>query len=290
MTFNELRDGWFLSVFNSHQTELSKRSFHRYLNQIEAMGLDVECSRETGYKYSLVDGSTKEKSVRDWILSSMRMTQLADKLKHNSRVVLEPAPQNTVYLEDILTAAEHSYPLKFHYRTPYGVESDMEIVPAFVRMFHQRWYVIGAKVADQALRTLAFDRISNLEVKKKVHKLSTKTTNLLNPDTYFSGCIGIARMEEVEPLKIRIRAFYPQNNFFDEVPLHESQRKVADGEKGEYSDYELRLRPSFDLRQELLQYGRKVIVLEPEDFRQEMIATLKEMVASYETGRDMMEE
>lgn len=291
MTLKEIQDSWARSVYNSTDSRLSQRSFHRYVNDIADMGLgQIECDKTTGYTYSLVEGGMRDKCVREWVLSSLRMASLGEKMKHNSHIVLEPPAQNTAYLEQIITAAERSHPIKFHYRSAYGVESDMEIVPVFAKMFRQRWYVVGARTTDQAPRTLAFDRMSNLQVLPKARKLAVKTVNLLNPDTYFADCLGIARMDDVTPQKIRIRAFYPQSNFFDEVPIHQSQQKVAEGENSEYCDYEFHLRPSFDFKQELLQYGRKVVVLEPESFRQEMIATLRDMVTSYETGRDMLME
>ena len=40
----------------------------------------------------------------------------------------------------------------------------------------------------------------------------------------------------------------------------------------------------------LLWHGRKIIVLSPDDFRQEMIGILKDMVRSYETGENTVEE
>ncbi len=42
--------------------------------------------------------------------------------------------------------------------------------------------------------------------------------------------------------------------------------------------------------QELLWHGRKLTILEPDDFRQEIVSLLKDMVVSYETGKDMLEE
>ena len=51
-----------------------------------------------------------------------------------------------------------------------------------------------------------------------------------------------------------------------------------------YREYTLTIRPSRDFLQELLWHGRTLIVLKPEDLRQEMIDILKDMTKSYETG------
>ena len=51
-----------------------------------------------------------------------------------------------------------------------------------------------------------------------------------------------------------------------------------------YREYILTIRPSRDFLQELLWHGRNIIVLKPENLRQEMIGILKNMTKSYETG------
>ena len=51
-----------------------------------------------------------------------------------------------------------------------------------------------------------------------------------------------------------------------------------------YREYTLTVRPSRDFLQELLWHGRNIIVLKPENLRQEMIGILKDMTKSYETG------
>ena len=51
-----------------------------------------------------------------------------------------------------------------------------------------------------------------------------------------------------------------------------------------YREYILIVRPSRDSLQKLLWHGRNIIVLKPENLRQEMIDILKDMTKSYETG------
>ena len=51
-----------------------------------------------------------------------------------------------------------------------------------------------------------------------------------------------------------------------------------------YREYTLTIRPSRDFLQKLLWHGRNIIVLKPENLRQEMIGILTDMTKSYETG------
>ena len=106
----------------------------------------------------------------------------------------------------------------------------------------------------------------------------------MTPEEYYEDCYGIYRMEDVPVENIRIRAFYPEYNYIEEVMLHESQQMVKESKDGMYREYTLSVRPSRDFLQELLWHGRNIIVLEPESLRQKMIGILKDMTDSYETG------
>ncbi len=134
------------------------------------------------------------------------------------------------------------------------------------------------------VRCLPFDRISFLKVICEKHPMSKEMKKFLTPEKYYEDCYGIYRMEDVPVENIRIRAFYPEYNLIEEVPLHESQQKVKESKNGMYREYTLTIRPSRDFLQELLWHGRNIIVLKPDSLRQEMIGILKDMQESYETG------
>ena len=169
-------------------------------------------------------------------------------------------------------------------------KSDIVLQLAFVRYFKQRWYVVGVKNSNaevdvrKLVRCLPFDRISFLKLICEKHPLPAKLKKFLTPENYYEDCFGIYRMEDVPVEKIRIRAFYPEYNYIEEVPLHESQQKVKESKDGMYREYTLTIRPSRDFLQELLWHGRNIIVLKPESLRLEMIGILKDMTKSYETG------
>ena len=169
-------------------------------------------------------------------------------------------------------------------------KSDIVLQLAFVRYFKQRWYVVGVKNSNaevdvrKLVRCLPFDRISFLKLICEKHPLPAKLKKFLTPENYYEDCFGIYRMEDVPVEQIRIRAFYPEYNYIEEVPLHESQQKVKESKDGMYREYTLTVRPSRDFLQELLWHGRNLIVLKPESLRQEMIGILKDMTKSYETG------
>ena len=308
LTFEEIANEWRDANANQDEDELDKRTFHRYRENIQSQfGITVECNKSDGYRYYLKRDPIANDDVTEWMLSSLRLASLGDMLKFHNKVMLDTPPYNTEYLDDILAAIDKQYLLKFKYVSGFGAESDIVLQPAFVRYFKQRWYVIGVKSEERRVknssaevdgdadlnaevdvrklvRCLPFDRISFLKLICEKHPLPAKMKKFLTPEYYFEDCFGIYRMEDVPVEKIRIRAFYPEYNYIEEVPLHESQQKVKVSKDGMYREYTLTVRPSRDFLQELLWHGRNIIVLKPESLRLEMIDILKDMTKSYETG------
>lgn len=284
LTFEEIANEWRDSFANIDGTELDKRTFHRYRETIEShFGITVKCRNKDGYRYYVERDAITNDRVTEWMLSSMRLTSLADQLKYHNKVMLDAPPYNSGLLDDILRAIDRHYLLKFDYVSAFGAESEVELQPAFIRYFKQRWYVIGV-VDGEKVRCFPFDRIRYLKVVCEKHPLPAGMKELLTPDIYYADCFGIYRMENVKPEKIRIRAFYPEYNLIEEVPLHESQEMVRKSEDDMFREYTLTVRPSRDFLQELLWHGRNIIVLQPESLKQEMIDILKDMAKSYETG------
>ena len=318
LTFEEIANEWRDANANQDEDELDKRTFHRYRENIQSQfGITVECNKSDGYRYYLKRDPVENDDVTEWMLSSLRLASLGDMLKYHNKVMLDTPPYNTEYLDDILSAIDKQYLLKFKYVSGFGAESDIVLQPAFVRYYKQRWYVIGVKSEERRVkkqrsasegeanssaevdgdadlngevdvrklvRCLPFDRISFLKLICEKHPLSAKMKKFLTPENYYEDCFGIYRMEDVPVEKIRIRAFYPEYNYIEEVPLHESQQKVKESKDGMYREYTLTIRPSRDFLQELLWHGRNIIVLKPESLRQELIGILKDMTKSYETG------
>lgn len=284
LTFEEIANEWRDSFANIDGTELAKRTFHRYRDTIEShFGITVKCRNKDGYRYYVERDAITNDRVTEWMLSSMRLASLADQLKYHNKVMLDAPPFNSGLLDDILRAIDKHYLLKFDYVSAFGAESEVELQPAFIRYFKQRWYVIGV-VDGEKVRCFPFDRIRYLKVVCEKHPLPAEMKELLTPEIYYADCFGIYRMENVKPEKIRIRAFYPEYNLIEEVPLHESQEMVRKSEDDMFREYTLTVRPSRDFLQELLWHGRNIIVLQPESLKQEMIGILKDMAKSYETG------
>lgn len=291
MTFDEIKNEWDYASVNYEHRELTKRSFHRYkLDILSIYGADIVCNERNDYKYSLERNPYEDNELTEWMLSAFRISSLAQKMEYSSKVLIENPPRNSEILNDVMYAIDKHFALQFHYNDLYGRDSDIILLPAFVRLFHQRWYVIGEVYGKKHPRSFAFDRITDFDVIYHVHNMTKDMAKLLNPDSYYEDCYGIINISDLKPIKIRFRAFWPQNKIVDETPIHSSQHKVYDGGEKGYCDYDMTVKPTRDLKQELLWHGRNIIIISPDSLKQEMMSILDDMHKSYETGENYTEE
>ena len=118
MTLQEICNEWAESAYNVKGTELSERTFHRYRNEISSMfGIEIECDKSDDYRYFIRRDPYASSEITDWMLSALRIASLGDMLKYHNKVMLDDAPGNTEFLDEILNAIDKHYTLHFSYTT-----------------------------------------------------------------------------------------------------------------------------------------------------------------------------
>lgn len=283
LTFLELKEKWRNSPANIELRELTERSFSRYRKNIEDLfNIKIAYNRRSKtYKLDFLE-EFEGCNFNQWLVSAFRLSNLSRHIDHSELVVLENPPRAMELLSTIVDALERKTMLHFDYDDYYKDETErLELIPAFVRFFKQQWYLIGLDEKNDQERVYALERISNLTSTKIKRNLKKKQREALSYQVYFKDCYGMIR--HLEPLKIRIRAFWPQNKYIEQNPLHTSQRIIR--EANNFTDYELFVRPTKDFRQELLWHCNKIAVLSPPSFKESMIHTMQVMIKSYITGK-----
>lgn len=113
-------------------------------------------------------------------------------------------------------------------------------------------------VTDDFYGVFAFDRIRSLSL--------TDSKFTIDPDfdaeTYFEECFGVVVHDDTMVERVVIRAFGQERFYLKDLPLHHSQREIAQGD--DYTDFELHLRPTMDFCNCLLSHGSRIKVLSPE--------------------------
>lgn len=276
MTLKEINNSWIHTDFSDGKP-IPRRTFHNHREKIqEFFDINIECDRTTSEYYIEDAESLSKDKVRFWLLNSFAVSNISKEQEalHN-RIMLENTPSGEKFLTIILEAMRDNRVVQFSYKTfAEEKEHTTTILPYFIRIFKQRWYLIGHSAEYDKLRTYALDRMSSVQMLKEEF---TYPEDFL-PETFFFNSFGIiVDNSPVEKIVLKIKT--PQNNYVKTLPLHHTQKQLFDC--AEYSTFEYSLRPTFDFKQELLSLGDTIEVVKPESLRNDIIEMLKSSLKNY---------
>jgi len=150
-----------------------------------------------------------------------------------------------------------------------------EVEPYCLKAFKQRWYLVARSPYYDKVMIYALDRVHWLEVKDK----SFKYPKNFIPEKFFDDSFGIIADQRIDVETVKIKVSASQANYLRSLTLHQTQKEIE--RTDEYSIFTVRLRPTFDFRQEILSQGCDIEVLEPKWFRDEMAEIAKNMWNKY---------
>ena len=104
-------------------------------------------------------------------------------------------------------------------------------------------------------------------------------THKITAEEYFDGCFGVNHSDDQKPERIRIKVYGAQVEYVRALPIHEFQKEVETTE--EWSVFEYRVVPCFNLYQQLLWHREKVEVIEPLYVREEMKGIVEVLYSMY---------
>lgn len=286
ITFSEIQEKW-LDTEMSYGVELARSTFNRHKDAIEDIfGIYIECDVKRGYKYYIGNESVLQNdSVQNWMLSTLSVNQIvSENLSVQKRIMLEPVPCED-YLEQVIEAMKRNVRVKVLYRR-YGTAQSKTLCfePYCIKLFKQRWYVLGHFHRDATpekeeldyFGMFSFDRISEMILTDEHFEIDKD----FDAKEFFKDCWGVVANDDTEPQRIVIRAFDNERYYLRDLPLHHSQKAIAEGE--DYIDYELWMRPTYDFSGHILSRGSQLQVLEPQWLVDEIYEMLMDAVGRYE--------
>jgi hypothetical protein len=283
LTREEINRRWAHSHYNyDNEDEIPERTFHRHKDAIkELFDIDIICDRSAGGVYRIENAEDMERGgVRSWLLNTFAVNNLINESHHlKRRILFEQIPSGQRFLTGIIEAMRDEVTIMMTHQNFWAKYSHtFELEPWCVKVFHQRWYVLGRSVSTGEIRIYGLDRIKQVEA--TAHKF--KLPKNFDAESYFNDVIGIiiGGGEKVE--KVQIRVTNEQQKFLRSLPLHHSQEEqVVDKWNSIFTFY---LKPTFDFKQELLKYGAAVEVLKPEWLRREMTEIANKMSENYKSN------
>ena len=278
LTFEEICRKWEHSSL-SEGKPLSLRTFHMHRKAVEELfQIDILCDASDGYKYYIEDlSSLREDKTRIWLLNSFSTVNLITEGREmKERIVLEDIPEGSSYLQTLIESMKQNRILFITYRPFHDKNETCYQVHAYcLRIYKQRWYILGYCEELKGIRHFSLDRIQNINIIEKYFDYPTD----FSPENYYRDTIGIWVNEKIKPEKIIIRAFGMQSDYLRTLPLHRSQKEI--NTTNTYCDFEYHICITRNLISELLAKSNTIQVLKPESLRQEMKKCLNNMSNLY---------
>lgn len=282
VTLREINEAWIDSGINDLRKPVSRRTFINMKNDInKVLGVDIKCCRSGKDSYYYLDKSPGSSKITEWLNRTVQTRNvLMQSLSIKDRIVLEDVPSADTWLEDILTAIKENRCISFTYTDYWEDPIEVTIKPYFMKLFHQRWQVIGPRMDDESsIRSYALDenRMSNC----RVLETRFKYPQIFNPEEFYYHNFGTLKDENMKVETIRILVWEKQNYYLESVPLHHSQETVYTSKADGYSIFEYRLQPTYDFEMALRSYGNDIEVLSPKSLRERMISGAEDVLKEY---------
>ena len=277
ITFEEINERWLRSRLSEGE-DIPLRTFHNWRIAIEQVfDININCNRKGGYYYYIENADDMQKGgIRNWLLNTFAVNNLINESHHlKRRILFEEIPSGRKYLTPVIEAMRDGLEMELYYQSYWYEEpSTYTLQPYCIKVFRQRWYVIGFCKERNNIRTFSLDRIQQLTT------LDTKFVcpKDFDPEAYFADYFGIMiENKKLETIRIKVYGMHVQ--YIRALPLHRSQCEIETTE--DYSIFEYRMKPTLDFQQELLSRGADVEVLAPLTFREEMIQSVDKMSSLY---------
>lgn len=277
MTFEEISDKWDSSSVNDNGVVLSKRTFYNHCQAIARhFGIDIECRRGRGLNlYSIANPEAiEENSLTKWALDSFSLGELLlGNAAISDKILLEDIPSGREWLEPVLQALQQNKELEVVYENFAGKKYAGTIRPLCIKLFKRRWYVLG-QLPEGLMRIFSLDRFKSL----LITDITFAYPPNFSPSAYFANFYGIL-VTDGKPERIVIRTYQELSGYLRSLPLHPTQHELAT--KDGYTDFILRLVPTFDFIQELLLHRDQLEVIAPQSLRDEMATIISKMSDNY---------
>ena len=204
ITFEEINERWLRSRLSEGE-DIPLRTFHNWRIAIEQVfDININCNRKGGYYYYIENADDMQKGgIRNWLLNTFAVNNLINESHHlKRRILFEEIPSGRKYLTPVIEAMRDGLELELYYQSYWYEEpSTYTLQPYCIKVFKQRWYVIGFCKERNNIRTFSLDRIQQLTT------LDTKFIypKDFDPEAYFADYFGIMiENKKLETIRIKV--------------------------------------------------------------------------------------
>ncbi len=279
ISHKELSDKWEQCKELSDCKPLHRATFNRWRDAIFSLfGIIIDCQRPGGYLYFIANPEDiDEDELKKWMLDTFAVGNvIGENLALKDRILVNRIPSGQNHLTTILEAMKDNCVVNIEYQAfNYSRSYSISIEPYCVKLYENRWYMLGHNLNKDTIRIYGLDRIEAVEITPRKYKLPAG----FSAAHYFALSFGIVTDDRIKPERIVIRANADHAPYLKSLPLHHSQRLINDN--GNYADFELFLSPTYDFVMRLLHVGAMIEVISPESLRKTMKCWISDMYNLY---------
>jgi len=278
ISFEDINRKWQDSYWNDDGSEMPIRTFHAHRKAVEDLfDIIISCDKRDGFKYYIENTEDIEKgNLRQWLIGTLSVRNaLAEGESLRHRILLEDIPSGMNYLTQIMDAMRDGLAIEFMHK---GFWKDQEysirLEPYCLKLFHQRWYVLGHHDDLDRMRVYALDRIKNC----RTTKIKFKMPRDFDGEAFFADYFGVYVDPDIKLERVRLRVTGAERHYLRSLPLHHSQKEVETGE--DYCVFEYLIRPTTDFIDELVGIADSAKVLAPQWVRDEVTKRIQNLYDS----------
>ena len=277
LTFEEISYRWKDSYLGDGKP-LALRTFHVHREAIaELFGVEVKCDSTTYEYYISSPNELRSDRIREWLLNSFTISNMIEAGRNmKDRILFEDIPHGTEYLQTVIDAMQRGKELQIIYQPFDGQRATYHLQPYAMKVYNQRWYILGYLREQDGICNIALDRTIEMELTDEAFVVPTD----FDAEEYYANTVGIFVNEDLKPQKVILRVYGLHVEYMRSLPLHSSQKEIKISD-GEYSDFQYRLCLTPELATKILSMGEKVEVLEPRGLRVEIKRRLEECLTRY---------
>lgn len=178
-------------------------------------------------------------------------------------------------LGDLFHSILYKKPLCITYQSYKRTEPSKQLLhPYYLKQYNNRWFLFGLNAKLNKITNLALDRIKDLEEEN-----ISFIENTIDFEDYFEDIIGVTLPENSTKEKIILKFSALASPYVFSKPLHHSQKKVSDID-GELT-ISIEVIPNYELESLVLSFGERVMVIEPDDFKNLIKGRLEDGINNY---------
>lgn len=259
------------------QLKFTKRTFLRDKAAIaEVLHTDIIYRRATN-TYAI--DTDLEDDMQEQVFDNLLLVEAYRELKGKKNIMIfeQRKSRGLQWLHGLVHAITHHKIITLQYTKFWeGIPYKKTLQPFALKEFNNRWYLLAQERNDDSgfLKTFGLDRISMLNISTSSFK--PKDHDI---EQHFKHSFGIISTLDQSPSQIILSFDAEQGQYIKTLPLHHSQEILVDDE--DELRIKLTLVPTYDFEREILSHGKRVKIIEPEEFKNHLKAEVTAMLGSF---------